>query len=483
MLIQIQILCMLVDLFRKLERFKHMELRNGKLVTKQKKNKKIHKHTLSHSHTEQSLWQNLGEFRFNNDILVLVFDHNSNSLYAGGNFNNITTPPPALALNGVARWDGSNWYNLGSGLGNPFLTTSLAFDHSRNLLFIAGFFSSASGVSASNIAQWNGSNWSNLGSGLSNIVSSIAVDESRGLLYAVGSFSYAGGVFTQYAAKWNGSNWFGYNTGIVTSSALQAVAVDSTDGSFYIGGDLWSSISPSSPRIAKFNGTNFIYLNEGFNGPIESIVVNPFDQSVYAGGIFTKSKNLTCVSNIAQYFSNGSLPSNNSDISDSNWTSVGPDAPNGIVFSIVFTNGNMNFSNSENETFFSSPCFIGGNFVNIGNTIVNRIAYFNGSIWNPLQTGVDGTVLAMLYETNSGILYVGGKFLTVSGTPMNYIASWNGTTWSPLANGVGGPVACFAFDPFQKKLYAGKKEIIVCFFFLSILFFFKRWRIYEYIFG
>ena len=59
-----------------------------------------------------------------------------------------------------------------------------------------------------NIAKWNGSSWSALGSGMGRgDIGVIALAVSGSDLYAGGYFTTAGGSAANYIAKWNGSSW------------------------------------------------------------------------------------------------------------------------------------------------------------------------------------------------------------------------------------------------------------------------------------
>ena len=67
------------------------------------------------------------------------------------------------AANYVAKWDGSIWTALGSGLGDRVNALAL----SGNDLYAVGSFTNAGGTAANHIAKWNGSSWAALGSGVS----------------------------------------------------------------------------------------------------------------------------------------------------------------------------------------------------------------------------------------------------------------------------------------------------------------------------
>ncbi|QYU66619.1 hypothetical protein J4558_16775 [Leptolyngbya sp. 15MV] len=121
---------------------------------------------------------------------------------AGNTFaNNIAVYDPATG----------NWSALGSlregGMGGSVF--ALAVLPSGDLV-AGGNFATAGDVSASNIARWNGSSWSALGSGVTGggqpFVSALAVLPS-GDLVAGGSFTTAGGASASRIARWNGSSW------------------------------------------------------------------------------------------------------------------------------------------------------------------------------------------------------------------------------------------------------------------------------------
>ena len=108
------------------------------------------------------------------------------------------------------------------GPGLPIETVGGAFDGSIRALavyddgtgpalYAAGDFIFVGGVHVNFIAKWNGSTWSNLGSGLGASASTLAVyDDGTGpALFVGGQFSNAGLVTAACLAKWNGTTWTG----------------------------------------------------------------------------------------------------------------------------------------------------------------------------------------------------------------------------------------------------------------------------------
>jgi hypothetical protein len=113
----------------------------------------------------------------------------------------------------VARWDGTEWVNVGSSLSSSVL----ALEVFNGQLYAGGIF-------ASRVARWNGTTWVASGQGLASRVQDLAV--FNGELYAAGWFN--GGV-----AKWNGSSWNPVGSDIADNCYVLA----EFSGSLHVGGD------------------------------------------------------------------------------------------------------------------------------------------------------------------------------------------------------------------------------------------------------
>lgn len=104
----------------------------------------------------------------------------------------------------IARWDGTSWYTLGSGVGctTDQVPSSLVVDGTN--LYAGGYFLSAGSDPANYIAKWDGSDWSALGSGTdAGIISMVRI--GSGSIVAGGTFLNAGGVAVNYIARWDES--------------------------------------------------------------------------------------------------------------------------------------------------------------------------------------------------------------------------------------------------------------------------------------
>jgi hypothetical protein len=96
----------------------------------------------------------------------------------------------------------ANWASMGGHLGVAGLVYSAVVDRSGNL-YIGGAFSAVGNTLANGVAKWNGSSWSPLGSGMLSVY---ALAVSGNTLYAGGWFTKAGETNANYIAQWDGTN-------------------------------------------------------------------------------------------------------------------------------------------------------------------------------------------------------------------------------------------------------------------------------------
>jgi len=95
-----------------------------------------------------------------------------------------------------------NWVSMGGLLGANSLVYSAVADGAGNL-YIGGMFDAIGNTLATGVAKWNGSSWSSLGSGMSPVYALAVLGNT---LYAGGWFTMAGGTNVNYIAQWDGTN-------------------------------------------------------------------------------------------------------------------------------------------------------------------------------------------------------------------------------------------------------------------------------------
>ena len=352
-------------------------------------------------------WSTLGS-GVDNSVYALAIGQQG-EVYVGGYFTNAG----GLAASHVARWNGRVWSPLGSGVNNAVLSMAAL----GNDLYVGGYFDKAGNVNASGVARWNGATWSALGGGISGAqfsipsVSAIAVG-SRGEIYVAGMFQSAGGVSANNIAKWDGAGWSALGGGVGDPnnySQVSALAL-SDSGEVYAGGYISRAGGASVNNLAKWDGHNWSSVGGGASGSVQAIVVRGTD--VYAGGNFSSVGNGRSIARIARW--NGSQ-----------WMAL-DSGVGGAGFAYV----NAIALTAQGEL------YAGGNFTAAGGADASFVAKWNGDNWSALSGGINGVVYAAALGA-TGELYVGGDFTGAGGLPANHIARWDGTNWSALIGGVG----------------------------------------------
>ncbi|HEY3319014.1 MAG TPA: MBG domain-containing protein [Planctomycetota bacterium] len=410
-----------------------------------------------------SSWSPLGS-GMNDAVWALAVDGSGN-VYAGGDF----TTAGGVSANYVAKWNGSSWSALGSGMNLYGSVYSLSVDGSGSV-YAGGRFTAAGGVSANRIAKWDGSSWSALGSGMNNSVNALTVDAS-GSVYAGGGFTTAGGVSANCVAKWNGSAWSALGTGMGGSSPyLKALVLDGSSN-LYAGGSFTTAGAVGANNIAKWNGSSWSALGSGMNSSVIALAMGGAS-NMYAAGWFATAGGVS-VHYVAKW--NGSSWSAlGSGTSGSGLSGLAVDGGGNVYVGGVFpTAGNASACNiakwngsswsalgtGTNDGFRvvavddNGNVYAGGDFTMIGGVSANYVARWDGTSWTALGSGMNGEVSALLFD-GSGNLYAGGWFSKADGVTVNYIAKWNGFSWSALGTGMGAQVYALAMDA-GGNLYAG----------------------------
>lgn len=347
-----------------------------------------------------STWNALGvggEIILLNGIWALAVD-SSNNLYAGGNFY-IQNNPYA---NAIAKWDGSAWSALGSGINLGGNVNAIAVDVNNNV-YAGGNFVAAGGVNAANIAMWNGSNWSALGSGINGSVYDMVLDQS-GSMYVGGTFTSAGGAGANSIAKWDGSAWSVLGSGM--NGYVNALAINNS-GVLFAGGNFTSAGGVNVSRLAKWDGGSWDALGGGVNEKVYAIAVLG-GSNIVVGGYFN-SAGTKSVKYIANW-------------DGASWSAMGAGVTNIVDAIAVDGSGNV---------------YVGGHFTEIGDVEASRIAKWDGTSWSALGTGLNGGVYALALD-GIGNVYAAGSFTVAGGVGANRIAKWNGSAWLALGSGIDG---------------------------------------------
>ena len=222
-----------------------------------------------------------------------VIEYNGR-LIACGEFDRVGS----ASIQGVMEWDGSNWGPLDTGLSGSIPgAPPVLFPHQMMVhdgeLYVVGNFRSAGGVEVNGIAKWDGTSWTNLGAGFNNTVYSITV--FNGEIIVGGSFTESNGTPLNRIAKWDGTNWLALDFGFTQSSPNDFTFIHTLkviDGILYMGGGLkeitYSDGSTEACNgIVSYTGSLVNTFMGGVpNTDIEAICPIEGDQLLIGGGVF-----------------------------------------------------------------------------------------------------------------------------------------------------------------------------------------------------
>jgi cortical protein marker for cell polarity/centrosomal CEP192-like protein len=397
----------------------------------------------------------------NGIVYAMAMDGGGN-LYIGGQF----TQAGGASANNVAKWNGTVWSALGSGMNNVVLALSL----NGTDVYAGGYFTQAGDTLASHIAKWDGSTWSALGSGTDSNINALAMRGSN--LYAGGYFTTAGGVTANRIAKWDGSAWSALGTGM--DKSVRALAVIGAD--VYAGGEFTTAGGVAAKCIAKWDGSVWSPLGPGLSKPlltygsvavVQALAVS--GTTLYAGGNFTESATRIFVGTAAKWDGStwstigggGAIPVyalavNGTDVYVGliPQSGYGVSKWNGSYWDTALGVGphdNPIFSAAYAMVLSGSDLYVGGGFVRLGNGNAQNVSKWDGSTWSALYTGINGAVRALAVSGSN--LYAGGDFITAGGLVVNHIAKWDGSAWTALGTGINGYVT--ALQVLGTDLYAG----------------------------
>ena len=268
------------------------------------------------------------------------------NVYVGGYFTAVGGVP----ANQVAKWDGTRWSALSQtttyGVVNGVNTstggkgTVYALAVSGSTVYVGGYFSYAGGTAANNVAKWDGTRWSALGTGVANSTNSTslayvyALAVSGTTLYAGGDFVLAGGLTANRVAKWNGTTWSALGTGSANGTNATVYALATLGTSVYVGGTFTTAGSLAANRIAKWDGTAWSPLGTGTTNGLSggAYALAPSGTDLYVGGYFTTAGGVT-VNSVARWDGAG-------------WNSLGTGTAaaagvNGTVYALSVSGANV----------------------------------------------------------------------------------------------------------------------------------------------
>ncbi len=356
------------------------------------------------------------------------------ALYVGGDF----TTAGGVSAAHAARWTGSAWQGLGTGLTGGTGATAYAMSVDGSDVIVGGNFSDAGGIGSPFIARWSTAlnAWGGLGPGAGkgpcDIVRAIAVDGSH--IYFGGAFLLAGNTSVNYVADYDGSG-FTYLGGTAENGVNDsAFTMHVSNGTLYVGGIFTSTADGFANRIARYTGSSWGPLGgtitAGLNGIVHALVID--GDAVYVGGAFTGTGTSTANRVIRWNNATGS------------WSTLGSGL-DGPVYALAVAAGKL---------------YVAGSFSVAGGIPMRNIAVWDLSRrrWEYLgdvrDNGVDGPIHAIAVDAER--VYVGGEFKNAGDSSgFNRFAAWdlNGRTWVKFANGADSTVRAIGIS--GQNVYVG----------------------------
>lgn len=351
---------------------------------------------------------------------LAVFDDGTGpALFAGGRF----AMAGAIAVNGIAKWNGSTWSSLAGGTNGSTYDLAVFDDGGGRALYAGGAFTTAGVTPANNVAKWNGSTWSALAGGVDSEVAVLAeFDDGHGsALYAAGYFANAGGTPANSVARWSGSSWSALGSGIQWDAFNGPGALtpfdDGSGPMLYVGGGFASAGGVAATNIAKWSGSAWSALDRGLNDTVRALKV--FDDghgpALYACGSFTAAGGAATIG-IGKW--NGST-----------WSPLGGGmaAHSGAPLSVEALEA---FDDGSGLALYAA-----GQFDSAGGVPVKNIAKWDGTSWSPVGTLLSSSIHALAVYKDAGgyALYAGGVSLTLNGVNTRSVMKWDGSVWSVLS--------------------------------------------------
>lgn len=413
-------------------------------------------------------------------------------LFVAGSF----TSAGGIAAQNIARWDGSRWWPLGSGVQG---VTCMTF-RANGRLAIGGWFVFAGGVFAPRIAEWDGTAWTAFGTGMDWEVRAV-VAMPNGDLVASGFFAFAGGVPVQNIARWDGSAWHAMNgvdgrpqtLHVLPNGDLLAGGIDTVlagtvlgvarwdgaqwtpyatlieghvfamatapNGDLFVGGDLYGAGSVPVNMVGRFDGSSWHALALGLDDAVRGFTTLP-NGDLVAVGSFRRAAGVA-VDHVGRYDGQGwsafgtwnssfPRPTNPTcalhhpqhGLLVGNSDSLGVRRWDGALWRPF---GATLWSGIEVLAMLPDQQVVAAGTLQVSGSI-RYLVRWDGSAWSRFGDGLDAPVHAVLVRGN-GELVVGGEFASSGPTPVARVARWDGSAWQPLGAGFDGTVRALAELP------------------------------------
>jgi hypothetical protein len=234
-----------------------------------------------------------------------------------------------------------------------------------------------------------------------------------------------GVIVSQYSMA---QQWFCPGDAIKSDAGGGVFTLAVYNGNLYAAGWFYQAGMNAVSNIAKWNGAAWSDAGSGITGGYANVyALQVYNGKLYAGGAFYAA-NDSATNDIAVW--------------------------DGNVWSTTGTGMSTCVSTPSYVTCFAvynGKLYAGGSFCKAGGIKANNIAVWNGSAWDSVLGGMNGTVNALC--SYNGKLYAGGIFSKADTAITKNIAMWDGTSWTRVGKGIRDTVLSMVV--YKDSLYAG----------------------------
>lgn len=353
--------------------------------------------------------------------------------------------------NAVRSWNGSAWTTLGAVVGE---VKAMAVHNGQ--LVVAGTLTSAGGVAVNRIARFDGTTWSALGTGVQGTVNTLAV--LNGSLYVGGALTSAGGTAVSNLAIWNGSAW---SAGPVFDAPIETLAVrvgTALTNTFLWAGGAFNNVGAvAASRVVRFSPSSGLWTAvPGLPGSncralfVRGTGLSSFELSAAVDNSGSTQRVFRLLANVWTPLGDvlDAAPSAQARalgyhqgryVVAQSAADAGVQTFDGASWSPLFGEGMS--GRVRAVTSYGGDVVVVGAFATVDGQVLNGLARRSGNGWAPIGGGLtaDADVRAVAVDQAGG-LCVGGAFVSAGGTPVQNLARWDGSSWSDVGGGVGGGV-------------------------------------------
>lgn len=310
-------------------------------------------------------------------------------LLVGGSFTQIDGQP----FSRVARWNGTQWQALGSGVDGSVRDV----EQIGESVVVVGDFTTAGGIEARGIARWNGS-WAAFPGGLgerSPLVTATALAAHGDGFFVGGGFNANPENPVARVARWSGERWQALdgNLGLGLDTTSTAGLVH--EGSLLMAGSSRGGRTPLN-RLGRWTGKGWEAFAGGPGGFVNAFMRLPSGDLLAATTDYTlQGSTLVYRSQVRQW--NGSV-----------WSNLGPDFPGRALAISQGPDGALYVAGERNMPIYR----------------------WDGANWVAVTEGLNVYALAL----DGDQLLVGGGMTEINGVPVQGLAAWDGSVWRDVGS-------------------------------------------------